>query len=229
MVQIESSIPDFSVSKNSDTQTINIFEVFSDRNSEDAELQYSIIENSHPEVVSTSEIDLSQGTLDLNFGEVGISNLTIEAKDGEGNRVSDTFRIKVTGEDAYTIAVLPDTQYYPVRPEIAPIFSEMTQWLVDNQDHLNIDFVMHVGDIVDLNTAPEWSIADEAMSILDGEIPYSLLPGNHDMGEDGSANVRDTDLYNETFSVERFAQTETFGGVYDVEPDRYDNNYHTYM
>lgn len=67
----------------------------------------------------------------------------------------------------------------------------MTQWLVDNKDNLNIDFVMHVGDIVDLNTSPEWEIADEAMSILDGEIPYSLLPGNHDMGDNGSANVRD--------------------------------------
>jgi hypothetical protein len=46
----------------------------------------------------------------------------------------------------------------------------------------NLAFVTHVGDVVQNGAAEpaEWTRADEAMNTLDGVLPYSVLPGNHD-------------------------------------------------
>jgi len=37
-----------------------------------------------------------------------------------------------------------------------------------------------VGDIVDGDTAAQWTVANSAMRLLDGKVPYFLVPGNHD-------------------------------------------------
>ena len=71
-------------------------------------------------------------------------------------------------------------------------------------------------------------LLNDAMRTLDGVVPYSVLPGNHDIGTNGSANTRDTTLFNTYFPVSDFSGSETFGGVYPAEPDKYDNNYHTF-
>ncbi|MGM0838335.1 MAG: FIMAH domain-containing protein [Bacillota bacterium] len=127
---------------------------------------------------------------------------------------------------AFKIAILPDTQNYNVNhPDI---FRGQTQWIADNHEEQKIKHVVHLGDIVNNNTVPEWENASAAMSTLDGVVPYSVLPGNHDMGTNGSANTRDTTLYNTYFPVSDFSGTDTFGGVYTAEPNKYDNNYHTF-
>ena len=47
------------------------------------------------------------------------------------------------GDQNFSIVVLPDTQFYS---ESYPgIFTNQTQWIVDNKDRLNIKFVIHVG------------------------------------------------------------------------------------
>lgn len=86
-------------------------------------------------------------------------------------------------EDSFAIVVLPDTQLYSRdHPEI---FRAQTQWIVDNKDALNIVFVTHEGDLVQsYNSETEWGNASEAMSVLDGEVPYGVLPGNHDFRAD---------------------------------------------
>ncbi|WP_218775570.1 metallophosphoesterase [Oceanobacillus senegalensis] len=127
---------------------------------------------------------------------------------------------------AFKIAVLPDTQNLAMNhPEI---FRAQTQWIADNWEEQNIKFVIHEGDIVNNNNTPQWEVAYDAMHTLDGVVPYTVLPGNHDMGTGGSADTRDTTLYNTYFSVSDFSKTETFGGVYPAEPNKYDNNYHTF-
>ena len=123
----------------------------------------------------------------------------------------------------------PDTQNYTSHPELNHIFSDMTQWLVDNKDSHNIQFVVHVGDITDNNIESQWDVAEPALRILDGVIPYSLLPGNHDQAVGGSAADHSTDYLDDRFSPEeQAAVSDTFGGVYDQEPDRSANNYHTF-
>ena len=128
----------------------------------------------------------------------------------------------------FRIVLLPDTQKYLQNNNNPDIFTKQTQWIANNHLDQNIKFVMHEGDIVHNNNHAEWQLADTSMSLLDGVVPYSLLPGNHDMGPNGSAQVRDTTLYNQYFPVARYQNTPTFGGVYPGEPDKYDNNYHIF-
>ncbi|WP_069187891.1 family 16 glycoside hydrolase [Sporosarcina globispora] len=127
---------------------------------------------------------------------------------------------------AFKIAVLPDTQN--LAKDHPEIFRAQTQWIADNSEEQNIKFVVHEGDITNNNNIPQWEVAYDAMRTLDGVVPYTVLPGNHDMGTGGSANTRDTTLFNTYFPVSDFSGTETFGGVYPAEPDKYDNNYHTF-
>jgi len=126
---------------------------------------------------------------------------------------------------SFTLAVLPDTQNYSERfPET---FLAQTNWLVENRQARNIAAVLQLGDITNRNTPDEWKNADRALSVLDGEIPYFLVPGNHDYSEQGGCKDRTTRL-NEYFPVDRFRESPTFGGAYDREPDRSENSYHLF-
>lgn len=131
-----------------------------------------------------------------------------------------------TSPSAFRIAILPDTQNYSMT--YPHVFRAQTQWLADNWRRQNIKFVIHEGDIVNNNNTAQWEAARDAMRILDGVVPYSVTPGNHDMGTNGSADTRDSTLFNTYFPVSDFSGTSTFGGVYPAEPTKYDNNYHTF-
>ncbi|WDE99390.1 metallophosphoesterase [Lentisphaera profundi] len=93
--------------------------------------------------------------------------------------------------EPFTIVVLPDTQYYcDTRHKLSAkwgngdlrrYFFAQTEWVRDNQERFNIAFLLHEGDIVQADAPEEWAIAREAMSILDGKVPYCMCLGNHDM------------------------------------------------
>jgi hypothetical protein len=81
-----------------------------------------------------------------------------------------------------TIVVLPDTQYYNNDWGYAPVFAMQTNWILEQKSPLNIQAVLHVGDIVDnCNSADQWTNANAAMRLLDGVVPYFIVPGNHDV------------------------------------------------
>ena len=184
------------------------------------------VETSKGDVVAAKVVD---GALTLDFAALGHSDIRVVATDSLGVETTDSFRVRVAGENAYTIAVLPDTQDYTLNPALNATFAKMTQWLADNQENHNIQFVTHVGDVTYNNLDREWNVAKDAMSILDGKIPYALLPGNHDIAPGGSASERTDDKLSEYFSPEDAAARDgSFGGVYDKEPDSYQNNYHTF-
>lgn len=186
------------------------------------------LQNSNGEVVTGASID-ENGILTFEPGTLGHSDIRVIATDANGATAYDDFRIRVAGENAYTIAVFPDTQNYTSHPELNYIFSDMTQWLVDNKDSHNIQFMVHVGDITDDNLQYQWEVAEPALRILDGVIPYSLLPGNHDQALGGSAADHSSEFLDDLFSPDEQASvSDTFGGVYDQEPDRSANNYHTF-
>lgn len=126
---------------------------------------------------------------------------------------------------AFTVVVLPDTQNYSDKfPEI---YLAQTKWIVDNLQARNIASVLHLGDITNHNRSEEWENAAKAMQLLDGKVPYFLVPGNHDYSLDGGCKDRTTHL-SEYFPVSKFRGLPTFGGVYDKEPDRIENSFHLF-
>jgi len=113
-----------------------------------------------------------------------------------------------SGEN-FTIIVLPDTQgyvkYYPW------ILDNQTEWIVDNVESLNIVFVTQLGDLVDnFDNVTQWENANRSMSKLDGNVPWGVLPGNHDLHEDNLTN------YNSYFGYDRFSYEAWYVGTYDV-------------
>lgn len=81
---------------------------------------------------------------------------------------------------AFTVAFLGDTQNYST--SYPGIFNQVTQWLVDNREARNIQFVVQDGDLVNNDLTGEWNNARAAMQKLDGVIPYAVVRGNHDLG-----------------------------------------------
>jgi hypothetical protein len=124
---------------------------------------------------------------------------------------------------SWTLAVLPDTQVYAMRhPEM---FDKQTRWIAENREKHNIVYALHLGDIVNNNNPPQWENARRSMTKLDGVVPYAMAPGNHDYGDNGSANHRQT-LFNDYFPIEKYRLWPTFGGAMDST--RMDNTYHLF-
>jgi hypothetical protein len=120
---------------------------------------------------------------------------------------------------SFTIIALPDTQYYA--SSYPDIFTIQTQWIVANREALNIVYVCHEGDIVnDARSTNQWERANTSMSYLEDSvttgfpdgIPYSIVRGNHDIGN----------LFDLYFGVTRFNRRSYYGGHYS---DNNQNNY----
>ena len=95
---------------------------------------------------------------------------------------------EVAAPSPATIIVLPDTQYYTFVPSPDPlgvpytkVFAMQTNWILAQKASLNIQAVLHVGDLVEVGGDPnQWNLAGTAMHSLDGIVPYVVVPGNHD-------------------------------------------------
>lgn len=131
--------------------------------------------------------------------------------------------------DPFSIVVFPDTQYssesYPAA------FDAQGQWIKDNKDNRNIKYALHVGDVVDdSDQAGQWTTATNAMGWLEGNVPYIIGVGNHDMDAmpdgDDPETVRDATAFNENFPVSKFESMPSFGGSYPEGQN--DNSYHTF-
>ncbi len=102
---------------------------------------------------------------------------------------------------SYSFAAIGDTQNITEdEPEKLTIIYD---WLLANKEAKKIAHVFGLGDITDMNTDEEWKTAKSAISKLNGNIPYSLVRGNHDI----------TYMYNKTFNNKEY--TSQFGGFYD--------------
>ena len=132
------------------------------------------------------------------------------------------FYQRPANDQKFSIIVLPDTQnysqYYPA------LYTDQTQWIVNNRISLNIVYVGHVGDIVNTaNSITQYDNADVAMSLLEDPdttgladgIPYGMLPGNHDLLY--ASPLR----YNDYFGVSRFSGRAYYAGHYGS--DNYNN------
>jgi hypothetical protein len=125
----------------------------------------------------------------------------------------------------FTLAVLPDTQNYAEK--FPATYEAQTRWIADNVQRYGVAYVLHVGDVTQKNLDSEWQVAKRAHALLDGRVPYVLLPGNHDLGGEGAPKSRQT-LLSDSFPVSAFRKWPTFGGVYDKEPGRLENSFHRF-
>ena len=105
----------------------------------------------------------------------------------------------VAGYD-YTFVAIGDTQYMPY--QFSNKFHCIYDWILENQDEQNIQYVLGLGDIVHTDSDAEWSIAMQHINRLNGVIPHSHIRGNHD----GEFN------YNQAFN--QSAYTGQFEGFY---------------
>ena len=91
----------------------------------------------------------------------------------------------------FTIAILPDTQYYTAQKHNGNLdmFNNQIEWIRANAKGKNISYVVHLGDMVDHGEQKlsEWKRAADIMYKLeepmDGYpegIPYGVAVGNHD-------------------------------------------------
>lgn len=114
----------------------------------------------------------------------------------------------------FSIVMLPDTQIYSEkRPDL---FFAQTNWIKRNRDRENIVFVTHVGDLVQNHghKPSEWKVADEAMAVLDGVVPYGIAIGNHDYDSDEGARTGVAAMYLRHFDPDRrFKGRPWYGGA----------------
>ena len=146
----------------------------------------------------------TSATLEVETGSPGgdPANVTFYGRDADASSIED-----------FSLIALPDIQnyasYYP------GVFTSQIQWIINNASAANIAFVSQLGDLV--NTAEsttEYQRIDESFDLLDEtDIPYSVVPGNHDYP---------TTNYNIYFGVDRFAGRSWYGGNYDGTNE---NNY----
>jgi hypothetical protein len=120
------------------------------------------------------------------------------------------------GPENFTIIALPDTQFYAanINGVGSNIFSNQTQWVTNNVESLKIAFVTHEGDIVDNGgNAAQWKTAAESMHYLDaGNVPWEVLPGNHEFLNDPSLVN-----YNTYFGYGNFSSRSWYGGAYPAK------------
>ena len=116
--------------------------------------------------------------------------------------------------DVFTIAALPDTQFYS--KSFPQIFTAETQWILDNAAAKNIKLVVGLGDIVDGGGETyEWQNADAAYSTLDRKIPFLPTIGNHDYDHNNPAGrTGSTVNYNNFFGPSRFSGRTWYKGHY---------------
>jgi Calcineurin-like phosphoesterase len=133
---------------------------------------------------------------------------------------------------SWTLVLMPDTQHYS---ESYPAhFTAQTQWIKNNAAALNIKYVLHEGDIVNVpNSSPQWVNARTSLDVLNGAVPYALAAGNHDYGISGSAR---TTLFDNGVAGQNYfgvgtpyaAQT-SIGGFYQGDGlHKTDNSWHTF-
>ncbi|MEZ4713575.1 MAG: Calx-beta domain-containing protein [Caldilineaceae bacterium] len=173
-------------------------------------------------------------------GATGVANPTAAleacASDPDGGNLTLTFYgrdISSISVPDFTVAALPDTQFYYGYKGTKAMFQAQVDWLVSNKSSRNILFVSHLGDVVQDGSVPgatgessadgksddQWVYADQVMATIENPtttglpdgMPYGIAVGNHDQ-TDSSGDPSKTQLYNQYFGVSRFSGRGYYGG-----------------
>ena len=117
-------------------------------------------------------------------------------------------------EDAWTLVLFPDTQSYVKFQRNQPILDLMVHWVLDQIEPLQVELVLHVGDLVEHNALqiPDGIIADQtgreqwesvsrSMGKFDQRVPFIATTGNHDFGIKNVENR--VSYYDRYFPIEK--------------------------
>ncbi|WP_378147154.1 metallophosphoesterase [Cnuibacter sp. UC19_7] len=120
----------------------------------------------------------------------------------------------------FTLAWETDTQYYNANPDYYQHQLDIHDFVLDQRDELNLQYLFHTGDIVDDSTIEDqWIRADAAYDELDAAgLPYGVLAGNHDVGH----KEDDYSHYSQWFGESRYASNPWYGGSYLDNRGHYD-------
>ncbi|MBR5489739.1 MAG: leucine-rich repeat protein, partial [Oscillospiraceae bacterium] len=107
-------------------------------------------------------------------------------------------------EGDYTMIAIGDTQnmvkYWPEN------YKAQMQWIADNKESMNIQAVLHMGDMVQDDDAAQWAVAKSGTDILDeAGVVWMPMRGNHD----------NSDMFNSTYPFATYGARGDFGGSYD--------------
>lgn len=118
----------------------------------------------------------------------------------------------------FSLIVIPDTQRYTAY--FPYLLRLQFRWIRDAVAPLHAKYAVHLGDVVETGAESEWMLADEAFSLLDGVVPYTVVPGNHDI--DPRQQKPRTHLathFNAVFSPKRSEGQPWYGGHKGVTGD----------
>ena len=112
-----------------------------------------------------------------------------------------------SADDEFSIIFLPDTQI--INHYSATQFAAMYDWIIANQERLNIQAVMGLGDIVDQNAETvQWQNAhDNFLKLTNAGIPWVAVQGNHDYSSLGG---RDYANFKKYFTMDMLYENENF-------------------
>ena len=125
--------------------------------------------------------------------------------------ITDTNVTYSAASESFTIVLIPDTQNYWDSGN-AEIAYNQSKWIAENEKRLNIQAVIHLGDIVDNpGSEKQWQEADKMMKILDDNtVPYIMSVGNHDIGEPfGDTAKRNYKYFQRFFPDSRIIENQT--------------------
>ena len=150
----------------------------------------------------------------------------IKDQTGNGHYASNLFEnSKYTANDyAYSVAVVGDTQSITIKDanDGTNYTSYIYEWIAQNKDKKNIQFVMGLGDVTDENIPEEWQIVKDLHNKLEAvKLPYSIIQGNHD-----TVNRLDEYFKNKANFTE--AQKNGTIGYFDKEGKSLANYYMTF-
>lgn len=124
-------------------------------------------------------------------------------------------------EGTFTVAVLPDTQYYASCNELH--FPEQGRWLAAQIERRNLVAAIQLGDLTEHNSPEEWEYVSRSLSPLFDTLPLFLATGNHDYGTLGKSDVRKT-LFPDYFGAPKKGTKPHVAEM--MEPDSVENAYY---
>ena len=130
--------------------------------------------------------------------------------------------VEETEDYDYTIVGMPDIQITVHWHE--PVIDFDYDWLVNNRYNKNIQYILHVGDLVDNASDVQWeAVRRNFNKLVDNEIQFGFVPGNHDY-DDGAGRSRPTTMYNKYLPYSKYSKLPYFGGaLYEGSMDNYYN------
>lgn len=110
-----------------------------------------------------------------------------EGSSTEGNSKKETIRVMEYNPSSEYIAIFGDIQYYTNYANNY-LYQYSCDWILkQKQAGMNINSVLHTGDVTQSNNSAQWDCFYNATQELAKEIPYISAIGDHDYtwGEDG--------------------------------------------